>query len=60
MPVDTPAVQQLRGTDLPTAAVRPGGRVRTEEHDPADINGLPDAGARLRFLTANWKLSPVV
>ena len=36
------------------------GRVRTEEHDPAGINGPPDAGARLPFVAANRKLSPVV
>ena len=38
--VDTPPVPQLRGADLPTSGRASPGRVRTEKHDPAGINGL--------------------
>ena len=36
-----------RGADRPKSGCASPGRVRTEKHDPAGINGPPDTGARL-------------
>ena len=56
--VDTPPVPQLRGADRPTSGCASPGRVRTEKHDPAGINGVRIPVPGSPFVAAKGKLSP--
>ena len=58
--VDTPAVPQLRGADLPTSLPCIPGAGPNRGARPRRHQRPPDAGARLPFVAANRKLSPVV
>ena len=57
--VDTPAVPQLRGADLPTSLPCIPGAGPNRGAQPRRHQRPPDAGARLPFVAANRKLSPV-